>query len=61
MDSIVLHGAKKPFGEKLKCIVSGSAPLSEYVQQYVQSAISVKIFQMYGVTEAFGTCTTTDI
>ena len=38
-----------------------SAPVSEYVQQYVQSALSVKIFQMYGVTEAFGSCTSTDI
>ena len=27
----------------------------------MQSALSAKIFQMYGVTEAFRTCTSTDI
>ena len=41
--------------------MADSAPVSEYVQQYVQSALSVEIFQMYGLTEDFGSCTSIDI
>jgi len=60
VDNIILRGVRKPFCGKLKYIITGSAPLSGYSQTFVQSALPLKIFQMYGVTETFGTCISTD-
>jgi long-chain acyl-CoA synthetase len=50
---------KKMFGENLKALICGSAPLTPETQDYFRM-LGVPVLQVYGLTETTGICTMDD-
>jgi len=50
---------KKMFGENLKALICGSAPLTPETQEYFRM-LGVPVLQVYGLTETTGICTMDD-
>lgn len=59
LSNIVFGKVKKMLGGKVKCFVTGSAPLGVEVQKFVQTVFGCPVRQGYGLTETCaGTCIT---
>jgi len=61
-DKLLFNKIQEKFGGKLKCMVSGGAPLSAETQEFLSVVLNVAVMQGYGLTEtcAGGTITSWD-
>jgi len=50
-DSLVFKKVQGLVGGRIKCMITGSAPLSPEVQKYVQTVLDAPVRQGYGLTE----------
>ncbi|KAG0434920.1 Long-chain-fatty-acid--CoA ligase 5 [Dictyocoela muelleri] len=53
-DFLIFDRIKKKFGGNIKQILSGSAPLSKQLTQFIQAVFSCHVYQGYGQTETTG-------
>eukprot|EP00386_Alphamonas_edax_P015601 GDKI01047601.1.p1 GENE.GDKI01047601.1~~GDKI01047601.1.p1 ORF type:complete len:689 (-),score=256.97 GDKI01047601.1:143-2209(-) len=51
-DSVVFSKVKQALGGKVRYMVTGSAPISANVHEFLKVAFSVPVFEGYGMTEA---------
>lgn len=51
LDKLVFNSVREGFGGKLRFVVSGGAPLTRQVQDYLQIALCCPVLQGYGLTE----------
>merc|ERR1719482_1015509 len=57
-NALVFKKVQRIIGSRLKCMVTGSAPLSAEVQKFIQTVLDAPVRQGYGLTE---TCAGTSI
>lgn len=60
-DKLVFKKIKQKFGGKIKCFVTGSAPLTEEVATDIKLIFSCPIIEGYGLTECCGGLTVSNI
>ncbi|BDA46672.1 Long chain acyl-CoA synthetase 3 [Coccomyxa sp. Obi] len=51
LDKYLFNTFKKAFGGRVRFIVSGGAPLSTHVEEYLKVTLCTPVFQGYGLTE----------
>lgn len=51
LDALVFNSVKKGFGGRMRFVVSGGAPLSAKVQEFLQITLCCPVLQGYGLTE----------
>src|SRR5208283_5512613 len=56
---LIFEKIRAPFGQNLKGLVCGSAPLSPETQDFF-AMLGIPIWQVYGLTETTGICTMDD-
>lgn len=58
-DRVIFSAIRKRLGTRLRCIVSGSAPLSPEVLEFMRVCFGCEVYEGYGQTEtSAGTCMT---
>jgi len=58
-NSIVFDTIRQKFGGRVRIIVTGAAPITKEVFQFLQICFSCVVFQGYGLTETCAACTLT--
>lgn len=60
-DRVIFAKLKASLGGRVKCMLTGAAPLSKPVYDFISVAFGCPVIQGYGMTENFGAATATNI
>ncbi|KAJ1932241.1 medium-chain fatty acid-CoA ligase faa2, partial [Linderina pennispora] len=55
-DRLVFKSVREKFGGNIRLIISGSAPISHDVMDFLRIAFSTTVYEGYGLTETTGPC-----
>jgi long-chain acyl-CoA synthetase len=58
-DSIIFKKVKAEFGGNIKCMITGSAPITGEVLTFFKVALGIHVYEAYGQTESVGPITVT--
>ncbi|XP_028263474.1 long-chain-fatty-acid--CoA ligase 5 isoform X2 [Parambassis ranga] len=58
-DKLVFHKVQESFGGRVRVMVTGAAPISPSVLNFLRAALGCQIFEAYGQTECTAGCTFT--